>query len=86
MKKKIEIEFDGIDCDGFTDRQITELNRVLTRAIYDIHNFSNPRKVTVDGNVFWLRTKGNLNIKKESKYPLHPEDHIVMKIPSRAKK
>ena len=40
MKKRIEIEFDGAD---FTDKQIAELNKVLTRAIYNISNFSNPK-------------------------------------------
>lgn len=78
MKKRIEIEFDGAD---FTDKQIAELNKVLTRAIYNISNFSNPKKVTVDGNVFWLRTKPPVVGKIEGKYPLHHEEHIVMSVP-----
>ena len=83
MKKKIEIEFDG---DNFTDKQIDELNKALTRAIYSISNFSNPKKVTVDGNVFWLRTKAHSEVKIEGKYPVHHEEHIVMTTPSRMKK
>lgn len=90
MKKKIEIEFDGVDSNGFSDNQLSELNRVLTRAIYDIHNFSNPRKVTVDGNLFWIRTSGSGDVKtdskSETKYPVHHEEHIVMTTPSRMKK
>jgi len=78
MKKKIEIEFDGAD---FTEKQMAELNKALTRAIYSISNFSNPKKVTVDGNVFWLRTKPPFVGKIEGKYPVHHEEHIVMNVP-----
>jgi hypothetical protein len=78
MKKRIEIEF---DCAEFTDKQMDELNKALTRAIYSISNFSNPKKVTVDGNVFWLRTKAPSVGKIEGKYPVHHEEHIVMNIP-----
>lgn len=77
MKKRIEIEFDGAD---FTHKQVDELNKVLTRAIYAIRNFSNPKKVTVDGNVFWLRTKPHSASKIEGKYPVHHEKPIVMNV------
>ena len=86
MKKRIEIEFDGADRDRFSEKQINELSRILTRAIHQIHEFSNPKKVTVDGNVFWLRG-GTVerNVAKKT-YPVHHEDHIIMKTPSRMKK
>ena len=83
MKKRIEIEFDGADKDFLTEKQIDELNKVLTRAIHQIHEFSNPKKVTVDGNVFWLRG-GTVDTNSDKReYPVHHEDHIVMTTPSR---
>lgn len=85
MKKRIEIEFDGIDAKGFTDKQINELNRVLMRAIHQIHEFANPKKVSIDGNVFWLRTSLPSQETKSS-YPVHHEEHIVMTTPSRLRK
>lgn len=82
MKKKIEIEFDGADRDGFTDLQVLELNKILTRAIHQIHEFSNPKKVTVDGNVFWLRGCAPEPKVDKKTYPVHHEEHIVMQRPT----
>ena len=82
MKKKIEIEFDGADRDGFTDLQVLELNKILTRAIHQIHEFSNPKKVTVDGNVFWLRGGAPELMVAKKTYPVHHEEHIVMQRPT----
>lgn len=82
MKKKIEIEFDGADNGGFTDLQVLELNKILTRAIHQIHEFSNPKKVTVDGNVFWLRGGATEPKVAKKTYPVHHEEHIVMQRPS----
>jgi hypothetical protein len=82
MKKKIEIEFDGADRDGFTELQVMELNKILTRAIHQIHEFSNPKKVTVDGNVFWLRGGAPEPKVAKKTYPVHHEEHIVMQRPT----
>lgn len=88
MKKRIEIEFDGPD---FTDKQMAELNKALTHAIYSISNFSNPKKVTVDGNVFWLRGSESNNsadrdCAESKRYPVHHEEHVVISVPSRMKR
>ena len=85
MKKRIEIEFDGADIDGFTDKQIDELNKILIRAIHQIHEFSNPKKVTVDGNVFWLRGGTIDSNTTKCSYPVHHEEHVVMTTPSRVR-
>jgi hypothetical protein len=82
MKKRIEIEFDGADRDGLTDVQVLELNKILTRAIHQIHEFSNPKKVTVDGNVFWLRGGAPEQKVAKKTYPVHHEEHIVMQRPT----
>jgi hypothetical protein len=88
MKKRIEIEFDGKDNEGFSEKQILDLNRVLTKAIYAIHEFSNPKKVTVDGNVFWLRgSESRISTDRDcaesKRYPVHHEEPVVMSVPSR---
>jgi hypothetical protein len=82
MKKRIEIEFDGADRDGLTDVQVLELNKILTRAIHQIHEFSNPKKVTVDGNVFWLRGGAPEPKVAKKTYPVHHEETIVMQRPT----
>jgi hypothetical protein len=82
MKKRIEIEFDGADRDGLTDVQVLELNKLLTRAIHQIHEFSNPKKVTVDGNVFWLRGGAPEPKVAKKTYPVHHEETIVMQRPT----
>jgi hypothetical protein len=82
MKKRIEIEFDGADRDGLTDVQVLELNKILTRAIHQIHEFANPKKVTVDGNVFWLRGGAPEPKVAKKTYPVHHEEHIVMQRPT----
>lgn len=60
MIKKINIEFDGPDKDGLNETQLNELNEVLDRAIAGISSVASVKKVTVDGNVYYLRpTDGN---------------------------
>ena len=55
MIKKINIEFDGPDKDGLNDIQTQELNAVLDRAIDGMLDYASIKKVTVDGNVYYLR-------------------------------
>lgn len=57
MIKKIQIEFDGPDKDGLNDMQVQELNAVLDRAIDGMLDYASVKKVTVDGNVYYLRTE-----------------------------
>lgn len=60
MIKKINIEFDGPDKDGLNDMQVQELNAALDRAIDRMLDYASIKKVTVDGNVYYLRpTDGN---------------------------
>lgn len=56
MKKKIEIEFEE---QKFSTSQGLGLNSVLTSAIDAIATkcLLHPKKVTVDGNVAWLKEK-----------------------------
>lgn len=82
MKKKIEIEFDNEDRNGFTEVQIEELNKLMLTCILGMQEWSSPKKVTIDGNVFWLRTENKLpKAVAGKKYPVHHEDPIVMKRP-----
>ena len=54
--KTIQIEFDGPDKDGLNDMQVQELNEVLDRAIDRMLDYASVKKVTVDGNVYYLRS------------------------------
>lgn len=81
MKKKIEIEFDGEDKNGFTDSQLDSLNTLLMNTILEMFKWSSPKKVTIDGNVFWLRTENKTKAPTAKKYPLHHEDPIVINHP-----
>lgn len=82
MKKKIEIEFDGEDKSGFNDVQLEELNKLLMSSILSMMEWSNPKKVTIDGNVFWLRTENKPTVKPaHKKYPVHEQSPIVMSRP-----
>ena len=80
MKKKIEIDFE----DKITNEIVLDaIERALRQAVETVAKWTNVRKVTVDGNVFWLpdplvqEKKGPA--KKE--YPLHPEKPIVHRVP-----
>lgn len=55
MIKKIQIEFDGPDKDGLNDMQVQELNAALDSAIDRMLDYASVKKVTVDGNVYYLR-------------------------------
>lgn len=81
MKKKIEIEFDGEDEKGFTDSQLDSLNTLLMNTILEMFKWSPPKKVTIDGNVFWLRGENKAKAPTAKKYPVHHEDPIVLNRP-----
>lgn len=81
MKKKIEIEFDGEDKNGFTEYQIDSLNTLLMNTILEMFKWSTPKKVTIDGNVFWLRTENDAKAPIAKKYPLHHEELILLNRP-----
>lgn len=79
MKKKIEIDFE----DKITNEIVLDaIERTLRQAVEMVAKWTNIRKVTVDGNVFWLpdplvQSKGP--VKKE--YPVHHEKPIVHRVP-----
>ena len=79
MKKKIEIDFE----DQITNEIVLDaIERALRQAVETVAKWTNIRKVTVDGNVFWLpdplvQEKGP--VKKE--YPVHHEKPIVHRVP-----
>ena len=55
MKKKIEMEFSGVDTLSAVDEWT--MNRILDDAITKVFKdcSASLKKVTVDGNVYWLR-------------------------------
>ena len=55
MKKKIESEFEDKELDEGTEYV---LNLILDKAIHYIQTRARIKKVSVDGNVYWLRDKG----------------------------
>lgn len=81
MKKRIEIEFDGEDKNGFTEPQMEELNKLMMTYILQMLEWSSPKKVTIDGNVFWLRSDEKPKATAKKKYPVHHEDPIVLNPP-----
>lgn len=82
MKKKIEIEFDNEDRNGFTEVQLEEMNKLMLTYILRMQEWSSPKKVTIDGNVFWIRTENKTpKVAAGKKYPVHHEDPIVMNRP-----
>ena len=54
MKKKIEIEFTEKELD---DVATTNLEAILYKVIYDVAVYADVKKVSIDGNVFWLKEK-----------------------------
>ena len=57
IKKKIEIEFDEQPETIVQDQVISYLDGILDMAITTISKEFNVKKVTVDGNVYYLRTE-----------------------------
>ena len=84
MKKKIEIDFE----DQITNEIVLDaIERALRQAVETVAKWTNIRKVTVDGNVFWLpdplvQEKGPAATKPAKKeYPVHHEQPIVHRVP-----
>lgn len=79
MKKKIEIDFE----DKITNEIVLDaIERALRQAVETVAKWTNIRKVTVDGNVFWLPdplVQAKCPVKKE--YPVHHEKPIVHRVP-----
>lgn len=57
IKKKIEIEFDEHPESIVQEQAIGYLDGILDMAITTISKEFNVKKVTVDGNVYYLRTE-----------------------------
>ena len=58
MKKKIEIEFSEKELDEVASQN---LEAILYKVIYDIAVYADVKKVSIDGNVFWLKDKERNN-------------------------
>lgn len=54
MKKKIEIEFSEKELDEVASQN---LEGILYKVIYDVAMYADVKKVSIDGNVFWLKDK-----------------------------
>ena len=54
MKKKIEIEFTEKELDNVASEN---LDAILYKTILDIKVYADVKKVSIDGNVFWLKEK-----------------------------
>lgn len=54
MKKKIEIEFTEKELDNVASEN---LEAILYKTILDIKVYADVKKVSIDGNVFWLKEK-----------------------------
>jgi hypothetical protein len=54
MKKKIEIEFTEKELDNVASEN---LEAILYKTIIDIKDYADVKKVSIDGNVFWLKEK-----------------------------
>ena len=84
MKKRIEIDFE----DQITNEIVLDaIERALRQAVETVAKWTNIRKVTVDGNVFWLPDPlvpyiGRPTTKPAKKeYPVHHEKPIVHRVP-----
>lgn len=84
MKKKIEIDFE----DEITGEIISDvIERAMRQAIETVAKWTSIRKVTVDGNVFWLpdlhskEDKGPSKREVKREYPLHHETPVVHRVP-----
>lgn len=83
MKKKIEIEFE----DKITNEIVLDaIERALRQAVETVAKWTNVRKVTVDGNVFWLPDPlvpyiGRAVKEEKKEYPVHHEKPIVHRVP-----
>lgn len=80
MKKRIEIDFE----DEITNDLVLDvIERAMRKAVEAVAECAKIRKVTVDGNVFWLpdqqAKEQNATAKKE--YPLHHEAPVVHRAP-----
>ncbi len=58
MKKKIEIEFSEKELDEVASQN---LEGILYKVIYDVAVYADVKKVSIDGNVFWLKGKERNN-------------------------
>ena len=58
MKKKIEIEFSEKELDEVASQN---LEGILYKVIYDVAVYADVKKVSIDGNVFWLKDKERNN-------------------------
>ena len=54
MKKKIEIEFTEKELDNVASEN---LEAILYKTIIVIKDYADVKKVSIDGNVFWLKEK-----------------------------
>lgn len=84
MKKKIEIDFEN----EITNEIVLDaIERALRQAVETVAEWTNIRKVTVDGNVFWLPDpldkgeKGPAKKEVKKEYPLHHETPVVHRVP-----
>lgn len=84
MKKKIEIDFDG----EITNELVLDvIERALRQAVEAVAECAKIRKVTVDGNVFWLpdhpvkEQNGQSKTELKKEYPLHHETPVVHRAP-----
>lgn len=58
MKKKIEIEFSEKELGEVASQN---LEGILYKVIYDVAVYADVKKVSIDGNVFWLKDKERNN-------------------------
>lgn len=84
MKKKIEIDFEN----EITNEIVLDaIDRAMRQAVETVAEWTNIRKVTVDGNVFWLpdpldkEQKGPAKKEVKKEYPLHHETPVVHRAP-----
>lgn len=54
MKKRIEIEFSENELGEVAE---ANLNALFEKAIVDATTYADIKKVSIDGNVFWLKEK-----------------------------
>jgi hypothetical protein len=84
MKKRIEIDFE----DEITNDLVLDvIERAMRQAVEAVAECAKIRKVTVDGNVFWLPDpldkdeKGPAKKEAKREYPLHHETPVVHRVP-----
>lgn len=80
MKKRIEIDFEE---EITNDLVLYAIERAMRQAVEAVAECAKIRKVTVDGNVFWLSDQQSKepNAPAKKEYPLHHEPPVVHRVP-----